>query len=56
MALCLSDGDWLFHTYRDMVAIMTLGVNPVETTVTIFRGKWHSGYNPMKHKVGSAPC
>ena len=24
-ALCLSDGDWMFPTYRDAVAVMTRG-------------------------------
>jgi 2-oxoisovalerate dehydrogenase E1 component alpha subunit len=50
-ALCLSDGDWLFPTYRDSVAVMARGVDPVET-MTIFRGDWHSGYDPARHKVG----
>ncbi|GAB2741279.1 thiamine pyrophosphate-dependent dehydrogenase E1 component subunit alpha [Arthrobacter bambusae] len=50
-ALCLSDGDWLFPTYRDAVAVMSRGVDPVET-MTIFRGDWHGGYDPTKHKVG----
>lgn len=50
-ALCLSDGDWMFPTYRDAVAVMARGVDPVET-MTIFRGDWHSGYDPAKHKVG----
>lgn len=50
-ALCLSEGDWLFPTYRDAVAVMSRGVDPVET-MTIFRGDWHSGYDPTKHKVG----
>ncbi|WAH95913.1 thiamine pyrophosphate-dependent enzyme [Arthrobacter sp. MMS18-M83] len=50
-ALCLREGDWLFPTYRDAVAVMSRGVDPVET-MTIFRGDWHSGYDPAKHKVG----
>ncbi|MHA7298114.1 thiamine pyrophosphate-dependent dehydrogenase E1 component subunit alpha [Pseudarthrobacter sp. MDT3-1] len=50
-ALCLSAGDWLFPTYRDAVAVMARGVDPVET-MTIFRGDWHSGYDPARHKVG----
>lgn len=50
-ALCLREGDWLFPTYRDAVAVMSRGVDPVET-MTIFRGDWHSGYDPTKHKVG----
>ena len=50
-ALCLSAGDWMFPTYRDSVALMARGVDPVQT-MTLFRGDWHSGYDPMKHKVG----
>jgi pyruvate dehydrogenase E1 component alpha subunit len=30
---------------------MARGVDPVQT-MTLFRGDWHSGYNPAKHKVG----
>ena len=50
-AMCLSEGDWLFPTYRDAVAVMTRGVDPVET-MTIFRGDWHGGYDPKEHNVG----
>ena len=50
-ALCLSDGDWIFPTYRDSVAVMARGVDPVQT-MTLFRGDWHSGYDPTKHKGG----
>ncbi|WP_461187561.1 pyruvate dehydrogenase (acetyl-transferring) E1 component subunit alpha [Arthrobacter sp. Z4-13] len=50
-ALCLSDGDWMFPTYRDAVAVMTRGVDPVQV-MTIFRGDWHGGFDPLKHKVG----
>ncbi len=50
-ALCLSQGDWMFPTYRDSVAVMARGVDPVQT-MTLFRGDWHGGYNPAEHKVG----
>ncbi|MEA5453655.1 pyruvate dehydrogenase (acetyl-transferring) E1 component subunit alpha [Sinomonas sp. JGH33] len=50
-ALCLREGDWMFPTYRDSVAVMTRGVDPVET-MTLFRGDWHGGYDPHAHKVG----
>ncbi len=50
-ALCLSKGDWMFPTYRDAVAVMTRGVDPVQV-MTIFRGDWHSGFDPLQHKVG----
>ncbi|MBT2549615.1 pyruvate dehydrogenase (acetyl-transferring) E1 component subunit alpha [Arthrobacter sp. ISL-65] len=50
-ALCLADGDWMFPTYRDAVAVMARGVDPIQA-MTIFRGDWHSGYDPLRHKVG----
>ncbi|WP_369045213.1 pyruvate dehydrogenase (acetyl-transferring) E1 component subunit alpha [Sinomonas sp. P10A9] len=50
-ALCLADGDWMFPTYRDSVAVMTRGVDPVET-MTLFRGDWHGGYDCHEHRVG----
>ena len=50
-ALCLSEGDWMFPTYRDSVAVMARGVDPVQT-MTLFRGDWHGGYDPSRHKVG----
>ncbi|WP_395398601.1 pyruvate dehydrogenase (acetyl-transferring) E1 component subunit alpha [Arthrobacter sp. UC242_113] len=50
-ALCLADGDWMFPTYRDAVAVMARGVDPIEA-MTIFRGDWHGGYDPLRHKVG----
>ena len=49
-ALALADGDWLFPTYRDSVAIITRGVDP-EETLTLLRGDWHSGYDPRERKV-----
>ncbi|MFS0717648.1 thiamine pyrophosphate-dependent dehydrogenase E1 component subunit alpha [Arthrobacter sp. 1P04PC] len=50
-ALCLAEGDWIFPTYRDSVAVMARGVDPVQT-MTLFRGDWHGGYDPARHKVG----
>ncbi len=50
-ALCLASQDWMFPTYRDAVAVMTRGVDPVEV-MTIFRGDWHGGYDPHAHHVG----
>ncbi|MBO9705721.1 MAG: pyruvate dehydrogenase (acetyl-transferring) E1 component subunit alpha, partial [Arthrobacter sp.] len=50
-ALCLQNSDWMFPTYRDAVAVMTRGVDPVEV-MTIFRGDWHGGYDPHAHHVG----
>ncbi|WP_460747975.1 thiamine pyrophosphate-dependent enzyme [Nocardiopsis oceani] len=47
--LALSERDWLFPSYRDSVAMVTHGVDPVET-LTLFRGDWHSGYDPNRNR------
>lgn len=47
-ALCLEEGDWLFPTYRDTVAVLTKGVAPMEV-MTSFRGEWHCGYDPKAY-------
>ena len=49
-AQVLADGDWLFPTYRDTVAAVTRGVDPVEV-LTLLKGDWHSGYDPYEHHV-----
>jgi 2-oxoisovalerate dehydrogenase E1 component alpha subunit len=49
-ALALRDQDWLFPTYRDSVAILTRGVDPVEL-LSLLRGQWHCGYDPHQHRV-----
>jgi pyruvate dehydrogenase E1 component alpha subunit len=48
--LALREQDWLFPTYRDTVAIITRGVDPVET-LSLLRGDWHCGYDPGQHNV-----
>lgn len=48
--LALKSQDWLFPTYRDSVALLTRGIDPVET-LTLLRGDWHSGYDPATHRV-----
>lgn len=48
--LALSEGDWLFPTYRDCVAIVTRSVDPVEA-LSLLRGEWHCGYDPYRHRV-----
>jgi pyruvate dehydrogenase E1 component alpha subunit len=48
--LALRDQDWLFPTYRDSVAILTRGVDPVEV-LSLLRGQWHCGYDPYQHRV-----
>ncbi|MEO8907933.1 MAG: pyruvate dehydrogenase (acetyl-transferring) E1 component subunit alpha [Microbacteriaceae bacterium] len=49
-SLGLADTDWLFPTYRDTVAVLARGVDPVEAFV-LLRGDWHSGYDPHRHNV-----
>ncbi|GAA0233829.1 thiamine pyrophosphate-dependent enzyme [Cryptosporangium japonicum] len=49
-AQVLAPDDWLFPTYRDAVAIVTRGVDPVDT-LTLFRGDWHTGYDARAHRV-----
>jgi 2-oxoisovalerate dehydrogenase E1 component alpha subunit len=46
----LGDGDWLFPTYRDSAAIVARGVDPVQA-LTLLRGDWHSGYDPIETRV-----
>lgn len=44
--LALRDTDWLFPTYRDTMALIARGIDPVEA-LTLLRGSWHCGYDPM---------
>ncbi|GAA3122579.1 pyruvate dehydrogenase (acetyl-transferring) E1 component subunit alpha [Streptomyces echinatus] len=49
-ALALEERDWLFPSYRDTLAVVARGVDPVEA-LTLLRGDWHSGYDPYTHRV-----
>ena len=51
-AAVLGDEDWLFPTYRDTVAVITRGVDPLEV-LTLLRGDWHGGYDPYEHRVAT---
>lgn len=51
-AVVLDRDDWLFPTYRDTVAVITRGVDPLEV-LTLLRGDWHAGYDPYKHKTAT---
>jgi 2-oxoisovalerate dehydrogenase E1 component alpha subunit len=42
--------DWLFPTYRDSMAVVCRGVDPVEA-LSLLRGDWHCGYDPYEHRV-----
>ncbi|GAA1910915.1 pyruvate dehydrogenase (acetyl-transferring) E1 component subunit alpha [Arthrobacter gandavensis] len=49
-AAVLADGDWLFPTYRDTVAVVHRGVDPLQV-LTLLKGDWHAGYDPYEHNV-----
>lgn len=49
-ALALQPQDWLFPSYRDTLAVISRGVDPVGA-LTLLRGGWHTGYNPYEHRV-----
>jgi 2-oxoisovalerate dehydrogenase E1 component alpha subunit len=46
----MADRDWLFPTYRDSMAMVSRGINPVEV-LTLLRGDWHCGYDPFLHRT-----
>jgi pyruvate dehydrogenase E1 component alpha subunit len=48
--LALRRPDWLFPTYRDSMAVVCRGVDPVEV-LALLRGDWHCGYDPYEHRV-----
>lgn len=48
--LALEDGDWFFPTYRESVALVTRGIDPVEV-LSLLRGDAHCGYDPRRHHV-----
>ncbi|MGO1051993.1 pyruvate dehydrogenase (acetyl-transferring) E1 component subunit alpha [Crossiella sp. CA198] len=43
--LALRDTDWVFPTYRESMALVARGLDPVEV-LTLLRGDWHCGYDP----------
>jgi 2-oxoisovalerate dehydrogenase E1 component alpha subunit len=44
--LALRDADWMFPTYRESMALIARGIDPVES-LTLLRGNWHCGYDPV---------
>lgn len=48
----MAERDWLFPTYRDSMAMVSRGINPVEV-LTLLRGDWHCGYDPFLHRTGT---
>ncbi len=49
-ALALEERDWLFPSYRDTLAAVTRGIDPVQV-LTLLRGDWHTGYDPREHRT-----
>ncbi|MGW3665478.1 pyruvate dehydrogenase (acetyl-transferring) E1 component subunit alpha [Streptomyces sp. NPDC005141] len=49
-ALVLEDRDWLFPSYRDTLAAVARGLDPVQA-LTLLRGDWHTGYDPHEHRI-----
>ena len=48
--LALRPQDWLFPTYRDTMAVVCRGLDPVEV-LSLLRGDWHCGYDPYEYRV-----
>lgn len=48
--LAMAPQDWLFPTYRDAMAMVTRGIDPVEV-LTPQRGDWHCGHDPYRHRT-----
>ena len=44
--LVLRDTDWMFPTYRESMALVARGIDPVQA-LTLLRGNWHCGYDPV---------
>jgi pyruvate dehydrogenase E1 component alpha subunit len=49
-ALVLEDRDWLFPSYRDTLAAVARGLDPVQA-LSLLRGDWHTGYDPYEHRI-----
>lgn len=49
-ASVLEERDWLFPSYRDTLAAVARGLDPVEA-LTLLRGDRHTGYDPREHRI-----
>ncbi|WP_231627072.1 pyruvate dehydrogenase (acetyl-transferring) E1 component subunit alpha [Streptomyces apocyni] len=49
-ALVLEERDWLFPSYRDTLAAVVRGLDPVQA-LSLLRGDWHTGYDPREHRI-----
>ena len=48
--LALREDDWVFPTYRESMALVSRGIDPVEV-LTLLRGDWHCGYDPAARRT-----
>jgi pyruvate dehydrogenase E1 component alpha subunit len=48
--MALGPLDWMFPTYRETVALVTRGI-PAAEALSLLRGDWHCGYDPMKWRT-----
>jgi pyruvate dehydrogenase E1 component alpha subunit len=48
--MAVRDTDWVFPTYRESVALVSRGIDPVEA-LTLLRGDWHCGYDPAARRT-----
>ncbi len=51
--MSLTERDWMFPTYRESMALMTRGIDPLEV-LTSLRGDQHCGYDPKAHRTAAA--
>ncbi|WP_245980227.1 pyruvate dehydrogenase (acetyl-transferring) E1 component subunit alpha [Streptomyces diacarni] len=49
-ALSLAEHDWLFPSYRDTLAAVARGLDPMEV-LSLLRGDWHHGYDTRRTRV-----
>lgn len=49
-ALALGERDWLFPSYRDTLAVVSRGIDPLEA-LTLLRGNAHTGYDPRASRT-----
>jgi pyruvate dehydrogenase E1 component alpha subunit len=49
-ALVLDEDDWFFPTYRESMALVARGIDPVEV-LSLLRGDSHCGYDPRAHRT-----
>jgi pyruvate dehydrogenase E1 component alpha subunit len=49
-AFALEERDWLFPSYRDTLAAVARGLDPVRA-LTLLRGDWHTGYDPREYRI-----